>query len=363
MIVHVTDVFAPRLGGIEIQVAGLSAAQCSADEQVCVLTTTPDGGSGRDDFSSGYPAYRTTVGQAGRFLAHLQPQVVHVHLSVVSPLGWVAIQWALRSGVPTVATVHSLWDRPTRVAYRRLARHGRWAHRLVVTAVSDCTRELVDEAIPGLDAVTVANAITLSRWRTTPRRHHNTGEVHVVAVGRLAPRRRPIALLDVLRIAERRLRPGIALRATVAGDGPLRPAMTAYLQLHGMTGRVHLAGSLEPAALAALLGSADVLLNPVRREAFGIATLEARTAGVPVIALAGTGVADFVRHDVEGLLCASTDDLVDSLVALAENADVRGRIAAHNHSTSPTLFDWPAVLDQFDDCYARASVLADSEHR
>lgn len=358
MIVHVTDVFAPRLGGIEVQVAGLAAAQHATGERVCVLTGTP-GGPGDHE----YPVHRTGLGKATRLLAQLRPSVVHVHLSVVSPLCWAAIHWASRAQVAIVVTVHSLWDRPTQLGYRllaRLARQGGWP---VVTAVSDSARRHVQAAIPCPHAITIPNGVALAHWRTTSPIRQHTNEVHVVAIGRLAPRRRPIELLDILRRAQHRLGPRITLRTTIAGTGPLRPAMIAYLHRHRMTGRVHLAGRLDPAHLTDLLGTADVLLNPVRREAFGIATLEARTAGVPVIALRDTGVADFVRHGVEGLLCANTDDMVDSLVTLARDPDLRHRIATHNRTTTPIQFDWPAVLAQLGECYARASALTTADHR
>jgi glycosyltransferase involved in cell wall biosynthesis len=355
---HVTDVFTPRLGGIEVQVAGLTAAQRNRGLPVCVLTTT----SGGDAEPGSYPVYRTTVVKAARLLAQLRPSVLHVHLSVFSPLGWAAIRWAQRAGVAVVATVHSLWDRPIRIGYRLLAAMGTPAAALVVTAVSDQARDLVANAIPDVRVSTVPNAIATARWSSTPRAPSHSN-VHVVAIGRLAPRRRPIELLQILRLADRRLRPPVTLRATIAGAGPLRPMMAAYLRQHGMTDQVRLAGSLKPPDLAGLLSTADVLLNPVRREAFGIATLEARTAGVPIIALRHTGVADFIQHGVEGLLCASTAELVDSLVTLAENVSLRHRITIHNRINTPTQFDWAAVLSQYDQCYARASALLTVDRR
>jgi glycosyltransferase involved in cell wall biosynthesis len=94
------------------------------------------------------------------------------------------------------------------------------------------------------------------------------------------------------------------------------------------------------------------------RESFGIATLEARTAGVPVVARAGNGVADFIRHGQEGLLCDSVDDLVDALVWLARDDQTRRRIRDHNRATVPTHCTWQEVVTAFRRCYDQAAAIA-----
>src|SRR5262245_53157985 len=101
----------------------------------------------------------------------------------------------------------------------------------------------------------------------------------------------------------------LKVRATVAGDGPALPLMRAYLRSHSMADWVHLAGRLDRDGVRSLLGTADIFVNPALLESFGIATLEARTAGVPIIARTNNGVSEFVHDAEEGLLCASTKQL------------------------------------------------------
>jgi phosphatidylinositol alpha 1,6-mannosyltransferase len=93
---------------------------------------------------------------------------------------------------------------------------------------------------------------------------------------------------------------------------------------------------------------------PAPRESFGLAALEARAAGVPVVARAQSGVTDFVRPGKEGLLGRTFDELVASVARLVRDAELRRSIAEHNRETEPVKCSWPAVLEGFARCYAQA---------
>ncbi|NUR89579.1 MAG: glycosyltransferase family 4 protein, partial [Nonomuraea sp.] len=138
------------------------------------------------------------------------------------------------------------------------------------------------------------------------------------------------------------------------GDGPARGQMQRYLAKHGMTGWVSLPGRYSREEIAKVLDSADVFVAPAPRESFGIAALEARAAGLPVVARAQSGVSDFVRQGKEGLLGRTFGDLVSAVVRLATDDTLRAAITAHNRSTDPAAGSWPLVLDGFDRAYAQA---------
>ena len=58
----------------------------------------------------------------------------------------------------------------------------------------------------------------------------------------------------------------------------------------------------------------------------GIAALEARTVGLPIVGRAGSGVAEFVADDVNGYLAESDDDMVRCLTSLVIHPGVRVRM-------------------------------------
>jgi glycosyltransferase involved in cell wall biosynthesis len=179
--------------------------------------------------------------------------------------------------------------------------------------------------------------------------------VHVVSAMRLVNRKRPLAVLGVLRGARAILDPAVPLRATIVGEGPQRRLMERYLHTHRLDW-VELPGRVDKEQLRRLHQGADVYLTAARLEAFGIAPLEARAAGVPVVAPRGTGVDDFVEDGVDGLLADSDATLGAALARLAGDDALRARMRAHLLATPPAQ-DWSGVLAATLAEYRRAGVL------
>jgi anti-sigma factor RsiW len=69
--------------------------------------------------------------------------------------------------------------------------------------------------------------------------------------------------------------------------------------------------------------------------------------------MAASGVTEFVRHDVEGLLAADDADAARLLHVLATDAERRERIRRHNAGTEPRV-TWPLVLAETVRQYAAA---------
>ncbi|WP_336206261.1 glycosyltransferase family 4 protein [Nonomuraea sp. LPB2021202275-12-8] len=368
-----SDCYLPRLGGIEVQVADLVRMQRESGHDVEVATAT------RGESLPGVhrivarmpfdlPVHPFGVRHLTRRLALSRPEVVHVHMGAVSPFAWMGVRAAVRAGLPCVVTVHSMWDPLTRALYRLLGLVYGWRRwPVVATTVSNAAAVPIRSvAGPRVPVHVVSNGLDLSGWRAGPAasrasaephaepRVEPHAEVHIVAVGRLAPRKQPVRLLKLLASARSRVPAAVPLRATVVGDGPARASMERYLARHGMSDWVSLPGRYTREQIAKVLESADVFVAPAPRESFGIAALEARAAGLPVVARAQSGVADFVSHGTEGLLGRDLGDLAEAVARLSVDAGLRARITARNRSTPPAAGSWQVVLAGFDRAYAEA---------
>jgi glycosyltransferase involved in cell wall biosynthesis len=371
-ILHVTDCYLPRLGGIETQVHALARQQRAAGQAIEVLTATP---RARHDPTTrevidGVPLIRATADlpfelpvhpRAGREVARVLDgggyDVVHAHMGVVSPFVFGALPVVLARGLPLVITVHSLWGYAA-PAFRLLQGVTGWSRwPAVLSAVSDVAAQPLRRiAGPGVTVDVLPNGIDAERWRVDPL-PRDPDDVHLAAVMRLAPRKRPMPLLRILRAVREQVPERVRLRVDVAGAGPQQAAMERFLRRHGMAGWVHLRGRLTADDLRELYRRADVFVAPARLESFGIAALEARTAGLPVVAMARAGIREFVRPPDEGLLAGSDGELVAALARLALDPGLRAGIAAHNRAVTPAV-TWPDVLGRCDAAYLRAATLA-----
>jgi glycosyltransferase involved in cell wall biosynthesis len=197
----------------------------------------------------------------------------------------------------------------------------------------------------------VPNAVDLTAWLPLPPRPAD-GPLRVLSVMRLTGVKRALPLLEVLRAASGQ----VDLRATVIGDGPKRAAMQRYVERHGLGGVVELAGTRPRHAIRERLAGAAVFLAPAHRESFGIAALEARASGVPVLASARSGVASFVTHGRDGLLAGDDLEMAAGLVRLLTDDRLRTRIADHNRLVPPP-FGWDEALAEQDRVYALAGAV------
>jgi glycogen(starch) synthase len=369
-----TDCYPPRLGGIESQVRDLSRHLVLAGHEVEVFTATAGPDRQRrgatvvgDDgvtvhrlaipLPGGIPVNPFARREVRRRLDAGGFDVAHAHLGVVSPFATGLVRVALDAGLPVTATFHCVLDRSAWL-FRAVGHLARWArHGVALNAVSAMAATRVASAAGDAQVEVVPNGVDVAWWREGaeatsadarpggPAPGTASGsrpQVHVVSVMRLASRKRPLATLSVLRGARAVLDPAVPLRATIAGAGPQRRRMERYLRTRDMPW-VELAGRLDRPALRRLHHGADVYLTTTRLEAFGIAPLEARSAGLPVVAPRGTGVDDFVTDGVEGLLAESDVLLAGALAHLAGHPDLRARVRAHNLAVPPAQ-GWDGVV-------------------
>jgi glycosyltransferase involved in cell wall biosynthesis len=228
------------------------------------------------------------------------------------------------------------------------------------SAVSLAAAEALRRSIRNVDVAVLPNAVDVGDWTlgpnpspaspvpTTDRR-----PVTVVSVMRLMPRKRPLALLQMF-VQLRQLVPHQELRLVIVGDGPLRPKVERYVSRHGLSDAVRVTGRIPRAQVIGELRSADVYVAPAPKESFGIAALEARCTGLPVVAHRSSGVTEFIGDRVDGLLVGDDTEMVVALAELASSPDLLARIAAHNSRVRPS-HDWSEALEQTDVLYRRAA--------
>jgi L-malate glycosyltransferase len=139
-------------------------------------------------------------------------------------------------------------------------------------------------------------------------------------------------------------------RLVVAGDGSLRAALERIARTTLPAGRCEFVGRLDPAALAALLGRAEIYLSASRSDSTSVSLLEAMACGaVPVVSDIdgnrewvgeGDGARLFPAGDPEGLARALERALADPAW--------RDAARARNHRVIAERGDWSANLSRIE---------------
>jgi phosphatidylinositol alpha 1,6-mannosyltransferase len=302
-------------------------------------------------------------------LEDVRPDVVHVQSHML--LGRHLARAAVQGAYPLVATNHFMpenvldhvpfLDRSSRAvsrwAWRDLARV--YGQADLVTAPTPRAVELLRTAA-GITAVAISCGIDPDRFwqsgRLTPRNVVPT----VLFVGRLETEKR----IDELVRAFAGLPASVPARLHVVGTGTQHDQLTSLANTLGLAGRVTFAGRVEDAELVAAYRSADIFAMPGTAELQSLATLEAMSAGLPVIAANAMALPHLVAEGHNGYLYTPgrIDELTDHLTTLLSQPALRRRLGAASR-TIAERHSIDQTLDAFEAHYARLSLTTQYRHR
>ena len=362
-----SDCYLPRLGGIEVQTHDLARHLRAAGHEVEVFTATrgADGEMhGAMTVVDGVPVHRLAARmpwelpvnpwaprELRRRLVEGGFDVAHVQTGVVSPFAWDSTRVTVGIGLPTAMTWHCMLAGVAPVFdLARFVR--RWASRgVAMSAVSEVAAQPLRRLVgPDASVGIMPNGIDVARWSvgTGPR---EPGPLRLVTAMRLAARKRPAALVELVAEASLVAGPG-SVSLTLLGEGPDRRKVESLVRARGLDW-VSLPGRVSRDELRQRYAASDVYLSPARLESFGIAALEARTVGLPVIGRSGSGVGEFVTNSVNGLVVSSDSEMTDAIARLAKDPDEVARMRAWNLANAPEQ-DWSRVAAMAVSEYERA---------
>ncbi|MFT3876817.1 MAG: glycosyltransferase [Propioniciclava sp.] len=136
----------------------------------------------------------------------------------------------------------------------------------------------------------------------------------VLFVGRHIQDKRVETIPPALALA-RRDQPG--LRAVIGGSGPETDAVKRAARAAGVEDAVSFPGFVAEDELARMMGEASCLLNPSRREGYGLVVVEAAAHGTPSIVTAHPANAstELIAEGVNGFVAASAspEDLAEAI--------------------------------------------------
>lgn len=355
-ITHVSDCFAPRTGGIESQVLGLTRAQHAAGDQVRAITAT--GGPQFLEFPVdrlsfpvpfGLPVHPRTYREVTRVLKANLPEVVHVHAGVLSPFAWSATRAAHDLGLPILVTVHSVWGPFARPAFSVGGSWLKW-NRVAMSAVSEVAAEHMRVSL-GVEVDVVPNGIDPGQWSRSGVADWKAAPLQLVSVLRVAPRKRTGALL---RVMEELRKLDVDACLNIVGDGPERALWERRARKANLP--ITFLGRLGPTELKLVLDRSQVFVQPSVKESFGIAALEARANALAVVARSGTGTETFVVDTTDGRICETDKSMAVAIGEWNFDREALRAILEHNYQVPPS-YSWNEIDYRVRAAYQRAITL------
>lgn len=327
-ILMLTNTFTPHVGGVARSVRGFTDEFRRRGHRVVVVAPAFEGMPAREadvvrvravqnfngsDFSVPMPL----SGKVIALLKTFQPQIVHSHHPFL--LGDTALRVSASRGVPVIFTHHTMYEKYTHYVPGDSPRFRRFVLDLVTGYCNLCdaviapsgtvAREILRRGV-GVPVEVIPTGVNRELFAAGNREAFRKrlgipGDAFLVGhVGRIAPEKNLTFLAEAV---GRFLLRNPKARFFLAGDGPLRQAIEQRYAAPDLAGRFHAGGVMDHPELASAYKAMDVFAFASCTETQGMVLTEAMAAGVPVVAVDGSGVREVVRDGENGRLLPSAD--------------------------------------------------------
>jgi glycosyltransferase involved in cell wall biosynthesis len=225
-------------------------------------------------------------------------------------------------------------------------------HAILLLVANQRTRLALPSCVQGQVIEIPENGVDLRIWSLPAEPIPPSSPERFVFVGRLVDWKRLDFVLQALAII-----PNAQLE--IIGDGPMRSTWSALSENLGIANRVHWLGWRPQPECAAILQGATALLLPSIYECGGAVVLEAMACGIPAVATAWGGPADYLDASCGILVPASNPASIvhgfaDAMNKLVADSELRSRLGAAGRKRVEQLFDWQQKIDRILELYGKA---------
>jgi 1,2-diacylglycerol 3-alpha-glucosyltransferase len=322
-----TNYYHPVVNGVVRSVASFRETLMKHGHNVFVFAQADDTYQDTEPFIFRYPSLAlplpgdiSAVLPVSPFVEQLLPSlkldVIHTHHPVL--LGQTAARRAQELGLPLVFTFHTqYWEYTHYVPFPMEAiqeflksRIHKWLQEYLqkcqhIVIPSESIREFLVREYGLHDRYTVIPTGTdlepflRANGKALRKEQGWQDDTVLISVGRLAPEKNWDTLLQAFaRAAADRS----DLRLVLIGDGPARDSLQQLASELGVAEQVTFTGAVPFEKIPSYLKAADVFTFASVTETQGLVTIEAMAAGLPVVAVDGSGTRDIVEHGKQGYL-------------------------------------------------------------
>ncbi len=295
------------------------------------------------------PRYKKFEEQLNAF----QPDIIHVHSPCT--LGFAAVKYAHRYGVPVVSTYHTHFPSYPRyykfygfeeIIWKIMRYFYNQMDRTFVPT-EPILQELIEHRLQKLQYLPNGTDVSAfnPKYRSNEwRRSIDADDKPVILfVSRIVWEKDIRVLADAYNQLRGRRQD---FEMVVVGDGHARA------ELETMMPGARFLGFKIGRELAEIYASSDIFVFPSTTETFGLVTVEAMASGLAPVAAKMGGAVGIIEENKSGLFSKplSADHMREQVERLLDNPDVRKRLA-RNAIQRAQYFDWGKILDKLFESY------------
>jgi glycosyltransferase involved in cell wall biosynthesis len=315
----------------------------------------------RFELAKNFRTYQATLDEK---LAQIKPGVVHAQDA--TDHAYVA----LRSGYPTVVTVHGVRREDGKYVGSWRVRLRNYVYSLLIErSIMRNTRHLIAISRyvtayyarllrPDVQVAYVPNAIDATFFDLTKGTNGTNGSSSptILFAGRVIPRKRVLDLVQAFaKIAPQAPLAQLRIAGEYSSEKAYAEEIRQVIQATNLEDRVHLLGPLAEADVLAEFAACDLLALPSAQETTPMVIAQAMAAGKPVIATPVGGVAEMVSEGETGFLVnvGDIDSLSNTLLRLLQNQSLRRQVGQSAYKFADENYRAGAVARRTYDVYQK----------
>ncbi|HEX2997089.1 MAG TPA: glycosyltransferase family 4 protein [Anaerolineales bacterium] len=372
-----TNYYHPVVNGVVRSVASFRDVLMKQGHNVFVFAQADDTYKDTEPFIFRYPSLPlpgdiATAFPISPFVDQLLPtlklDVIHTHHPVL--LGQTAARKAAELDLPLIFTFHTqYWEYTHYVPFPQEAIQEflknavhRWLRDFMqkcqhIIIPSESLKEILVKNY-GLEEryTVIPTGMDLEQyqcadWKSLRKEKGWDNETVIVSIGRLGSEKNWDTVLQAfakvcLQYPD--------LRLVLIGDGPARQDLESLASELGVAERVTFTGTLPFTDVPCYLTAADLFTFASVTETQGLVTIEAMAAGLPVVAVNGSGTRDIIDHGEQGFLVENdADALAEGIKKLLSNPQQMKRFSSNALKKAGT-FDVNRLGKQLIDVYEQA---------
>lgn len=355
-ILIVSSLYLPKIGGVQLAVHNLAEGLCEAGQDVHLLAPKPRGPEGEPItlYQTHWFAPLPFTGRLGlwnaawryrlaRLIKRIKPDVVHAH--VAYPAGYVAADVCKRLGIPMALTCHGNdiqklpeigYGKRLDPAYDKLVTKAVRGSSGLVAIGSDIRSEYLDLGVDPACIAELPNGINFGVLAPPdPNARQRIGIPEnafvYVAVGRNHPKKGFPFFLESMRLVFESDPDAVCVivgaRVPQLGSMVGEALLGKKVFLFDVAPPVGVSFRNAPSAVTkgteSYFHAADVFVMPSLIESFGLVTVEAFAAGLPVVAMDAEGSRDLLTDSESTMLVPSRDPAVFASALLEMGRRIR----------------------------------------
>ncbi len=268
-----------------------------------------------------------------------------IHSQHPNLLGWAAMKWAKKKKVPLVFTWHTLYDQyahfappfiPKKFAQwwtiRNAVRYANEVDQVVVPTQS--VKKIIQHwGVKNANIAAIQTGVEEYQYQKPDRKIYRQkfsvvdDEIALVSVSRLTAEKNVQFLFEaVCPILKKQAK----MKFLMNGSGHEQEAVEKIAQKHGVVEKIFFESTVSKQDIKDFYAAGDIFVYASKSETQGMVISEALYSGLPVVAVAATGVKDMVTNQVDGILIKENIDAFErAVMRLVNDKVLRERYSAN----------------------------------